>query len=166
MLREGVWLEISLWLSFPKWGPDGTPASPAVKSGETSNRAVVPGRFIPMAGDLAHGDQLPGMGAGGAAPVAGMRRVDEERPDLGRVRLRVEPGLVPLGARVAAEQRPPPAPATACDDVAGGRLGDEVCPIAYEHRIDAEGSLECRFDLRRRVVRGPESVYRARDQLA
>src|SRR6266576_2611548 len=85
-------------------------------------------------------------------PVAGMRRVDEERPDLGRVRLRVEPGLVPLGARVAAEQCPPPAPATACNDVPGGRLGDEICSIAYEHRIDAEGSLECRFDLRSRVV--------------
>src|SRR6266576_1090783 len=98
-------------------------------------------------------------------PVAGMRRVDEERPDLGRVRLRVEPGLVPLGARVAAEQCPPPAPAAARDDVPCERLGDEVGPIVYERRIDAESSLECRFDLRRSVVRGPESVYRPRDQL-
>jgi hypothetical protein len=41
-------------------------------------------------------------------PVACVRRVDEESPDLGRLRLRVEPGLVPFGARVAAEQCPPP----------------------------------------------------------
>jgi len=35
------------------------------------------------------------------------------------------------------------------------RLGDEECPISYEPRIDAEGSQECRFDLRLRVVGGP-----------
>src|SRR5207247_10994838 len=68
-------------------------------------------------------------------PVAGMRRVDEERPDLGRVRLRIEPGLIALGARVAAEQRPPPAPAAARDDVPCARLGHEVGPVAYQRRL-------------------------------
>src|SRR5258708_40335122 len=51
-------------------------------------------------------------------PVAGMPRGDEERPDPGRVPLLVEPGLVPLGARLAAEQRPPPTPAAARAEVA------------------------------------------------
>src|SRR5207302_50946 len=97
MLREGVWLKISLWLSFPKRGPDGTPASPAVKSGETSNRAVVPGRFIPMAGDLAHGDQLPGMGEG-APPTdlvfihfGASRTRSRVKPTTSRARRQVNP---------------------------------------------------------------------------
>src|SRR5256885_1037712 len=158
MLREGVWLKISLWLSFPKRGPDGTPASPAVKSGETSNRAVVPGRFFRWRAILR-------MATNSRAWVRGRRQQTSSsstsaRPGRDRVSSQRRHALG------AAEQCPPPAPATACDDVPGGHLGDEVCPIAYEHRIDAEGSLECRFDLRRRVVRSPESVYRARDQLA
>src|SRR2546430_4021519 len=117
MLREGVWLKISLWLSFPKRGPDGTPASPAVKSGETSNRAVVPGRFIPMAGDLAHGDQLPGMGAG-APPTdlvfihfGASRTRSRVKPTTSRARRQVNPfcASVPCGsgARLAADGQSP-----------------------------------------------------------
>src|SRR6267378_4085144 len=107
----------------------------------------------PLPGRRRHQLEGPESGPGGLRfaatenrapdPVTCMRRVDEESPDLGRIRLRVEPGLVPLGVRVAAEQCAPPAPAAARDDVPCGRFGDEVCAIANEGCIDAEGSLQC-----------------------
>src|ERR1700730_16041114 len=98
-------------------------------------------------------------------PATCVRRVDEESPDLGGIRLRVEAGLVPPGVRVAAEQCAPPAPAATSDDLPRARFGDEGWGIANEGCIDAEGTLQCGIDLRRRVVPGPDSASRPRDQL-
>jgi hypothetical protein len=98
-------------------------------------------------------------------PAARMRGIDEEGADPGGIDTGIELRLIALGARIAPEERPPPAPSAARHDEARLRHDDEVSAVANQGRVDTERPTERRFDLRRRVVRGAERADRARDEI-
>jgi hypothetical protein len=100
-----------------------------------------------------------------AEPAARMCRIDEEGPDPGRIDAGIELRLIAFGARIAAEECPPPAPPAARHDEP--RLGDdgEIGAVANQRCVDAEGPAQRRLDLRGRVVSGTERADRARDEI-
>ncbi len=65
--------------------------------------------------------------------------------------LRIEPRFIAVRARIAPEQRAPPAPAAAGQIVRPSlRCGDKISAVSDQHCIDAEGALKSAVDLLRR----------------
>src|SRR5688500_5774766 len=88
-------------------------------------------------------------GRADAAPRPG--GVDEEGANLRRLRRRVELPRIASGVTVAAEERPPPAPAAAPDRLAP-RLGDVISPVEDQLGVHAEDRRDGRLDLLVRVI--------------
>lgn len=99
-------------------------------------------------------------GTDSAAREVGMNK---ERSNLRGLGMGVQQGCVALGACIAPEECPTPAPAAATHQLSAV-FDHEVAAIADQLSVDAKGAAQRPLDLGRAVVVGAERPGRQRDE--